>query len=423
MKRFVLVLCMGAALPAHATTLKELLALADTQSVERRMSLETRQKAAAEFNQAWSALLPALTLGPVQNGWMHNQFPTQVRLRPDGPVAVISPIDAFDATVVLQLPLIDTGRWFKSAAAGAAEDAAEQHDEATRDRVRRQVATTYYNYAAALAQRDAAKRSHDVAEAQQHFQEVRAEAGAATELELLRAKAELQRTKQIMVDTEVAIATFRRSLRTLTGVELDENAALPADDLKSEGSLNELEGKLDTLPAVRAADKDADAAAHLATAARLALVPVLTATFTERFTNAGGLLGRNQFYAAGLGLVWRLDGPTLFGMSVQGSVARTATLGAEYQRLVSRDQVHSDWQRLTASVEKVTAAQAQVEAARRAADVAKERYTVGAATQIDVIQAERDLFAAEVGHVQARTELASSHVALRISAGLPLQVE
>jgi outer membrane protein len=64
-----------------------------------------------------------------------------------------------------------------------------------------------------------------------------------------------------------------------------------------------------------------------------------------------------------------------------------------------------------------------MQAAERAAQVARDRYAAGAATQIDVIQAERDLFGAEVSQTQARTELASARVALKISAGLPLQVE
>jgi hypothetical protein len=38
-------------------------------------------------------------------------------------------------------------------------------------------------------------------------------------------------------------------------------------------------------------------------------------------------------------------------------------------------------------------------------------------------QSERELFSAEVNQIQARTELASSHVALQISSGLPLNVE
>jgi outer membrane protein TolC len=61
-----------------------------------------------------------------------------------------------------------------------------------------------------------------------------------------------------------------------------------------------------------------------------------------------------------------------------------------------------------------------IEAARRASTVAKDRYAVGATTQLEVIQVERDAFQAEVGHIQARTELASARAALRISAGREL---
>src|SRR5207302_10816770 len=130
-----------------------------------------------------------------------------------------------------------------------------------------------------------------------------------------------------------------------------------------------------------------------------------------------------SFYTAGVGLVWRLDGPTVYGGNAQSAAAAAARLGAERQRLASRDQIFNDWQRLTTAMEKVTAARAQVESAQRAAEVSRERYSAGAATQIEVIQAERDLFGAEVNHIQARTELASSHVALRISTGMSLNVE
>jgi outer membrane protein TolC len=39
---------------------------------------------------------------------------------------------------------------------------------------------------------------------------------------------------------------------------------------------------------------------------------------------------------------------------------------------------------------------------------------------VDVIQAERDVFSAEVAQIQARTELATARAALRLSAGLPV---
>ncbi len=405
---------------AQAASLKELLEAAEKANVDRRISLEQRRRAAAEYNAAWTSLLPSVL---AQGGWTHNQYPAEFQLGPGAPLIVITPRNQLDAVIRFELPLIDTTRWMRASAAGAADEAAEHRDAFALDNVKRQVAQTYYGFAAALAVRQSARRSLAVAEAQYKLQEVRAQAGAATELDLLRARAELQRNRQTVADTEALVANTRRALRTLTGVDVGDSATLPPDDLRPEGALDALEARLEELPAVRAADQDAVAASRISLASKLALIPQITANFTERFTNATGFIGQADSYTAGLGLLWRLDVPTFFNWGVQGSQAEIARLAAERTRLGSRDQIHGDWQRLTAAIEKVTAAAAQVEAAQRAAQVARDRYATGAATQIDVIQAERDLFGAEVNQIQARTELASSHVALRLSAGLPLQLD
>jgi outer membrane protein TolC len=159
----------------------------------------------------------------------------------------------------------------------------------------------------------------------------------------------------------------------------------------------------------------------LSTAAKLALVPTLNGQFTERFTNATGFTGEPAIFSLGLALVWRLDVPTLMNMSSQEAAAGIARLALERAQLQARDQIHSDWQRLNAALIKIEATAAQVTAASRAAQVARDRYAAGAGTQIDVIQAERDLFGAEVGQIQARTELGSARASLKISAGLPVQ--
>jgi outer membrane protein TolC len=150
-------------------------------------------------------------------------------------------------------------------------------------------------------------------------------------------------------------------------------------------------------------------------------VPIVSAQFTERLTNATGFAGQAASYTAGVNLAWRLDVPTFMNMSSQSATEQVALLATERARLVARDQVNFDWQRLQAALIKVDAAKAQVEAARRATQVARDRYAAGAATQVDVIQAERDVFGAEVGQIQARTELASARASLRLSAALPLE--
>lgn len=432
----------------QSTGLRQFLEAADTQNIDRRISAQQREKAAADFRVAWTSLLPSLT---ASGGWTHNEataeiaFPTFVNPAEnmgqflkacqedsdcDGnqicssnhlcsSKTVIVPSDQLDAVLRFELPLVDTGRWFRTLAASSAQSSAEHREQMTRDFVRRQVAGAYYGYAAALAVRESARKSSGVAEAQLKLMEIRAGAGAGTELDLLRAKAEVQRTRQLVADTESLVATTRRSLQTVSGLQPPELVPLPDDDTRPEPGFEELEGRVEGLPTVMAADEDAMAASRMATASRLAWVPLINGQFTQRFTNATGFQGKAAVYSLGINFVWRLDVPTFMNFASQRAIESTANLAAERARLQSRDQIHSDWQRLTAALIKIVAAQAQVQAAARAAQVARDRYAAGASTQVDVIQAERDLFSAEVGQIQARTELASARASLHISAGLP----
>jgi len=54
------------------------------------------------------------------------------------------------------------------------------------------------------------------------------------------------------------------------------------------------------------------------------------------------------------------------------------------------------------------------------APFATERYANGAGTQLDLVQAQRDAFAAEVGRVQADADLTYARALLRLTSGVPL---
>ncbi|MBS1150888.1 MAG: outer rane efflux protein [Myxococcaceae bacterium] len=409
------VLAASTAASAQNATLEQVLASAEKNNVDWRVSAEQRARAAAEFRQAWTALLPALT---ATGAATHNEVPTV--LPPQFNSVVITPSDQLDGVARIDLPLIDTTRWFRAAASSAAEGGAVERELLTRDQVRRQVVSGWYAFVGSLAVRNSAKKSLTAAEEQAKLQEIRLSAGAATEIERLRAIAEQARNQQVVADSENLVALARRNLRTLTFIEPGDEAPLPEVDTRPAPPLEELEARIELLPAVRAADQDVLASERLLTASRLALLPVIGAQFTERVSNATGFAGRTATYNTGVYLNWRLDVPTFSGMNVQESGLSIARLQAERARLTSRDQIHTDWQRQRAALTKVEAAQAQVEAANRAAAAARDRYAVGASTQLDVILAERDVLNAEVGQIQARTDLSSARVGLRISAGLPL---
>jgi outer membrane protein TolC len=408
------------AVAAHAENVKTFLDAAEQANVDRKISIEQRNRAAAEYRLAWTSLLPSLSASA---GWTHNQWPAEFvnPSDPMGPPIPIIPRNQFDGSLRFDVPLVDTQRWFRTAAAAAAEEAAALREVVTRDAVRRQVVSAYYVYAAMLAVGDSARKSAAVADEQLKLMEIRSKVGTVTELDLLRAKAEVARTRQTVADTVSSIANSRRLVRTLTGLEPPDQLPLPVDDITPALALEEYESRLDQVPAVMAAKKDAMAAGHLATGARLAIVPSLSAQFTERFTNATGFQGHDNLASGGVNLTWRLDVPTFMNMQVQSANEQIGLLGTDRARLVARDQIHTDWQRLQAALIKIDSAQSQVEASRRAAQVARDRYAAGVATQVDVITAERDVFGAEVNQIQARTELATARMSLLISAALPLE--
>lgn len=433
----------------QAPGLQQFVDSAEQQNLDRRISAQQRERAAADFRVAWTGLLPSLAASA---GWTHNQtaaeiaFPAFVNpaenmgqflksCQVDSDCAsgqicspnhlcssktVIIPSDQFDAVLRFELPLIDAARWWRVMAASSSVAGADQREQLTRDLVKRQVVGAYYGYAAALAVRESAKKSASVGEAQLKLMEIRASAGASTELDLLRSKAEVQRTRQVVADTESLVATTRRSLRSVSGLEPPATVPLPEADTRPEPGFDELEQRVGELPGVRAAEADAEVAGKFATASRLAVLPSVTAQFTQRVTNATGFQGQAAVYNAGVNISWRIDVSAFMNMSAQAASEATANLAIERAKLQARDQIHGDWQRLTASLIKIEAAAAQVQAASRAAQVARDRYNAGSTTQVDVIQAERDLFAAEVGQIQARTELASARASLHLSAGLQL---
>lgn len=405
---------------AGAQPLTAFLEAAEQRNLDGRLAEQATVSAQATFGQQWGGLLPALS---ANGGYTRNQFPAIVEL-PSGQTSAttitIIPRDQLEATFKAEVPLVDVSRWLKVSASSSAAEAAVAREALSRDQVRRQVVTAFYGFAGAQALVDSARKSLAVSLAQLEQQGARRAAGVASELEVVRASAEVERNRQLVADAEALLATSRRTLRTLSGLEAEGEAPMPADDLTPPPALAELEGRVGALPAVEAASRDATTASKNAGAATTALVPSVNAQFTQRLTNATGFQNQVASWNAGVTFSWRADLGSLQGLRVASAAAQTAQLNAEKAQLSAADQLHSDWQRVTAALTKVKASRAQVTAARRAQALAKERNAAGVATQLDVIQADRDLFSAEVNDITARLDLASARASLKLSAGLSL---
>jgi len=73
-----------------------------------------------------------------------------------------------------------------------------------------------------------------------------------------------------------------------------------------------------------------------------------------------------------------------------------------------------------AGIAKSRSARAQTLAANRAFEQARQKYSEGSATQLEVVQAQRDAFGAELTRIQSDADLAYARALLRLDAGHPL---
>ncbi len=117
----------------------------------------------------------------------------------------------------------------------------------------------------------------------------------------------------------------------------------------------------------------------------------------------------------------RLIRPTVFA-NIRRQDARADAERAREARtfLSSGDGIHQQWNTVVGGIARSRAARAGRQAAFEAAAQAQTRYAVGNVTQLDLLQAPRDAFIADVNRIQADAELANAGAQLRLASGRSL---
>lgn len=374
-----------------------------------------------EARQAWSRLAPTFVARGV---YTRNQREAVIpqQKAPNGTVIseeiTIQRYDQVEATFSLNVPIIDVGAWRRIGAADASAEAARLRVRSTGSEAEKSVTRAYYQVVAVEALLVSAQRALATAEESRALVAARKDAGSASELDMERSKAEVARAKQAVTSAEQTRAVARRALASVSGLVPSEGTLpLPEDTLADEPALGALEPGVAALPAVRAAALDVRAADRNASAAWAGLYPTVTANATERITNAAGFSGAAANWTISATATWTLDASIWFGARAQD--AARAAMEAREKRVVqgARDELHNAWQDVRAQIVKVRAAKAEVDSATRAAKLSRDRFQTGAATQFEVMQADRDAFAAEVSRIQAYADLAYARALVRIASG------
>jgi len=416
------------AAPAMALqSLADFLAGARHHGAEGKLAALTSAQEEVEVRVALGRVLPSLSARGV---YTRNQFESKLDLSEIlGGAPGTSSIEPFviqaanqlDAYFQLDVPIVDFAGWARVDAAQANARAAQHSAEEVLLGVEKQVARNYYQLIGAEALRAAALKTLQAAEQDVVLTRERQAGGVATGLDLDRATAEVERARQSLSDAELTLQLSRRMLHTLTGLLPEGEASAVADDLHEEEPLeNWLGGSVEAIPAVASAVEQRRRNESNAVASKLALVPTLSASAQEHLTNAPGFIGRSSSWVVTATINWRADVTTFGTLRSQEIAAALARTREEAVRQRALDQVYESWVRVHSGLARSRAARAETQASRAAVARARDRYQQGAGTQLELVQAERDAFSAEVSRIQADAALSYARAALRLDSGKPL---
>lgn len=382
-------------------------------------ALEAQANVEQQEAQAGTSLARVLPGVAVRGTYTRNQYDSILDFQ--GKQITIVPINQRDLLATLTVPLIDLAGFTRVAAARTAAGAATQQLAAARLQVEAQVVQGYYQLVANAALSAASQRALEVSKQSLQLAQNRYAAGEGLVLDVERAKADVELQNQQVASAALQIALATRALESTSGLTPAPGAAIPLDDdLHPEQPLASFDGEPARLPQIAAAAEARRAAEQQSDAQRLALLPTIFGSFTERGTSAPGFTGHGFTWQAVLGFNWNLDFSNASLIRTQDAAANGARARELRARLQARDAIHRQWETVSASIARDRSARAGRDAAAHAAEQAKDRYAAGAVTQLELLQAQRDLFTADVARIQADADLINARAQLRLASGATL---
>jgi outer membrane protein TolC len=441
-------MAMAAALvlaqPAPTTlSYEEALRQAAAGNVDIQQARARLEQARAQGWKVWSAHLPQISAAAT---WTHNSaaatiaFPLPwVRQNADGTPAgpavdpttepnttatpyfnptvdaTIQKEDQLGALVQASVPLVAPGLWFGIAAASDAERAAEQGVEAARREILFGTAQLYYGAVSLQLLARIAERQLAVARDHEKDARVRFQAGSTPKVALLRAEIDRARAEQDLRAAQAGYASMRSALATAMGrTDADFEVAAP-DEPAPPPAGQDLEARAAReRPDVLSATSALAAAGRARNAVQAGYAPSLGAFARWQWANLGGFTGKQDSWAAGLALSWTIFDGTLREASLKETGARVAEAEAALRgaELRARDEVKRGRLDLDAAVANREKAREQLGLARENQKLVEVNFRAGAATYLEVSDANAQLLTAELASLSE--EMRARLAALRL---------
>ncbi|HEY8210117.1 MAG TPA: TolC family protein [Myxococcaceae bacterium] len=328
--------------------------------------------------------------------------------------AVIQRQDQLGAQAQATQALIVPALWPAIANAYTAEKAAAFGTETARREILFGVAQLYYGAAGLRTAIGVQERLLALAREREKDADLRFRAGAALKLVLVRTQIDRSRAEQDLIRAQNAYASAKQALATLLDrapdfeVEQPASPSLPADTASLKAQV------LDQRPDVAAARASEDLARGLRLGTWFKYLPSVVGTGSYRVTNVKGFTGTYDAWTLGLGLNWTiLDG---FAREAEARENDARVAEAAAARHSAENKANDELARAFLDLDNARAskvkAEEQLKLARESFQLAKVNLQAGAASDLDVQEAQAALTGAETAAVAEA--LSSDLSALRV---------
>jgi outer membrane protein TolC len=320
--------------------------------------------------------------------------------------SVVGPFGYVDLRARLTQTVLDLTAWNNYRSAVETARAGELSALDARDLVVLAVGGTYLQAAAARARVESARAQLATAHASYQQTLERRQAGIVAQLDVNRARVQELTERQRLVSLENDFAKQKINLARMTGLPPDDRYDL-ADDIPYTAAPpldvdRELVRAAAERPDLRAAEAQVRAAENALAAARAERLPSLS--FYADYGAIGATIAQTQttFTLMGALHVPLWDGGRAGG-HVEAAQAVLAERRAELDDL--RAQVEADLRKagldLAAAASQVEVAEQNLQVATESLDLTRQRFDVGVSDNLEVVQAQEALAAAELDRIDS----------------------
>jgi outer membrane protein TolC len=398
---------------AQELTLQQALALA--RSTNRSLLVERARLAQAQthLELAWAALFPTVA---AQGRYTRNNIEFKFPISPTASVTV-QPQNQLDGSVNFSMPLLAPAAYVALQAVKSSVGAAEAQFAASQTTILLGVAQAFYAAAIADEVTSARQSNIEVARATLQNAEIRFQNGSVTRVDVDRAELALVRAEQGAREARFAQAQTYRALATL--IQSERSFKVRAAPASAPEAPVSLDLALRLRPEFRALELGVRAAEAQRRAYAWRWAPTLSAFGSLRAFNYDNFARQQHAWAIGAQLDWVLyDGGA---RDAQRHLAAAQAQEAAAQGAVLRDAIADDLANSQGLLETKRhaqqAAERSVALARGTLALVRTQYAAGSAAQIDLLQAQDGLVAAQEALAQAHFEVAVADLTLRRAAG------